>query len=391
MACRPRPRRGRRGATSLRTRRPAAPADSTRGRRRGGPRHLPLGVVRRAHQRPRLHVPEAHRAGAAGQRVELRRRHEARDGQVLERGAQVLPHRQDVAAHGAQVAQHGVDLVHRLAQPQHQAALRDRPRRPGVGASQQFQAALVARLVAHAAIEAGHRLGVVIEDLRRGPQDGLEGLPVAVEVGDQQLDRGARREPPDPAHGLDEEGGAAVGHVVAVDRRDHRVVEAHPLDGHRYPARLVGVEGAGAAAAHLAVAAGAGADLAEDEEGGRAAVPALADVGAARLLADGVQALVAHQPAQTLVGGAAGRARLEPSRLGSRRAATAGRGWGWRAAVHTAILPRVTPAGRDGRRAPLGWGHVPGDIGHGRRIPGGLRGAADRARRPGVRHAAGLR
>ena len=37
------------------------------------------------------------------------------------------------------------------------------------------------------------------------------------------------------------------------------------------------------------------ADIAEDHKGGRAVVPALADIGAARALADGVQALVSDE------------------------------------------------------------------------------------------------
>src|SRR5207249_1132943 len=47
-----------------------------------------------------------------------------------------------------------------------------------------------------------------------------------------------------------------------------------------------------------AIAAGASADVAEDLERGGAAAPALADVGAAGLLAHGVQAALSHQPAQ---------------------------------------------------------------------------------------------
>src|SRR5690606_31662171 len=71
----------------------------------------------------------------------------------------------------------------------------------------------------------------------------------------------------------------------------------------------------GEAVRHRAVLAGAGADVAEDDEGRGPRLPALADVGAVRLLADGVQPLLAHQLLQPQVVGAARRAHLEPFRL----------------------------------------------------------------------------
>ena len=84
--------------------------------------------------------------------------------------------------------------------------------------------------------------------------------------------------------------GAAVGDVVAVDRGDDDVLELHLrrslADAERLECvgrilRLAGVD--------VAVAAGAGARVAENLEGRRAAPPALGDVRAAGLLADGVQ------------------------------------------------------------------------------------------------------
>ena len=56
--------------------------------------------------------------------------------------------------------------------------------------------------------------------------------------------------------------------------------------------------------------------LAEDHERGGAVVPALADVGAVRLLADGVEPELAHQPLEAVVVLGAGRAHLQPLGLG---------------------------------------------------------------------------
>ena len=58
---------------------------------------------------------------------------------------------------------------------------------------------------------------------------------------------------------------------------------------------LVFVERVGQAGAHVAEGAGAGAGVAHDHEGRVALVPAFADVGAARLLADGGELELAHE------------------------------------------------------------------------------------------------
>eukprot|EP00967_Tisochrysis_lutea_P093905 scaffold136168_cov32-Tisochrysis_lutea.AAC.5 len=84
--------------------------------------------------------------------------------------------------------------------------------------------------------------------------------------------------------------GAAVGKVIAIDRGEHNIVNAPLHDGSGSVERLirirrrgsrVGVDGAELAAT--------GARVAEEHYGSRSPVPALADVGALRLLAHGVE------------------------------------------------------------------------------------------------------
>ena len=113
----------------------------------------------------------------------------------------------------------------------------------------------------------------------------------------------------------DERRGALVGQVVAVDGGDDGVAQAHARDRARdarglervVPGRLAGLDVAEAAAARARVA--------EDHERGGAALPALADVGAGGLLADGVQVLRADQLGQLAVALPAGGGHLEPGRL----------------------------------------------------------------------------
>ena len=138
---------------------------------------------------------------------------------------------------------------------------------------------------------------------------------LAAEVGGQHLDLALRglirieRITPTNARG------AVVRQVVAVDGRDHRVAQAHLLHLVRDAQRLERVVPGRHPRLDVAEPAAAGADVAEDHEGRRAALPALADVGAVRLLADRVQVVGLDRLLQLAVGRAAGRGDLEPRRL----------------------------------------------------------------------------
>ena len=98
--------------------------------------------------------------------------------------------------------------------------------------------------------------------------------------------------------------GPVIGVLAAAARDMDR--KAHRLEQVQRP-RLAGRDGA--------VAAGAGARVAEDHERGGAGVEALADVRAVRLLADGVEALRAHQRLQLAVACAARGLGADPLRV----------------------------------------------------------------------------
>ena len=123
------------------------------------------------------------------------------------------------------------------------------------------------------------------------------------------------RQHPDRADHADEGARPVVGQVVAVDRGDDGVAQPHRLhlvgDAQRLqrvvPGRLAGL--------HVAEAAAPGADVAEDHEGRRAALPALADVRAVGLLADGVEVVGADLLLQPPVVRPARRRHLQPRRL----------------------------------------------------------------------------
>src|SRR5439155_1196231 len=87
--------------------------------------------------------------------------------------------------------------------------------------------------------------------------------------------------------------------------------------GHRrgYAERLAGVDGERTAMRHGAEAAVPRARVAEQHEGGGLVSPALADVRAARLLADGVKAHLPHRRHRLGEARPAGRTDLEPGRM----------------------------------------------------------------------------
>ena len=88
-----------------------------------------------------------------------------------------------------------------------------------------------------------------------------------------------------------------------------------------YAPRLVGVDARGRlAGGHRAEAAAAGADVAEDHEGrGAVLAPALVDVGAPRLFADGVEPLALDQAAHLVEALRRAQADAQPGRTALRR------------------------------------------------------------------------
>ena len=145
-----------------------------------------------------------------------------------------------------------------------------------------------------------HGLDVVVEDVRPRLEQFRERLLLAAEeVGGQHLDGDAGAAAPDRTHRRRPVAGAAVVEVVAVDRRHHDVSEAHARDRRGELSRFERVERLAALrGVDGAIAAGARARVSHDLERRRAPPPALADVGAAGLLAHGREPALADDPVQ---------------------------------------------------------------------------------------------
>src|SRR3954452_21576588 len=299
-------------------RRSVAASAGGRDRSHAGPllRHVLVGVVAGAHERAGGDVVEAQVVGRPLERGELVGVPVAHDGQVALGGAQVLADGEDLHAVRAQLRE-GVDhLVVRLAEPDHQAGLGgDLVAAHLLGVGEDAQRPLPARAAAGDRVQPRDDLDVVVEDVGAlGDHLGQRHL-VPLEVGREHLDLAAGRLAADLADDADERAGALVGQVVAVDAGDDRMAQAHARDRARHARRLERVVPRGLAGLDVAEPAAPRARVAEDHERRGAALPALADVRAGGLLADGVEVLGLDQARELEVALATRRRHLEPGRL----------------------------------------------------------------------------
>ena len=123
----------------------------------------------------------------------------------------------------------------------------------------------------------------------------LRRVVAVAEVARQHLDADVGGARPDLADGLGHQPRALVVEVVAGDHRHDGEAQAEVLDRLGDAPRLVDVVALGLAGLDLAEPAAAGAVLAADQERRLAHLPALVDVGAAGLRADGVELEALHQ------------------------------------------------------------------------------------------------
>ena len=142
----------------------------------------------------------------------------------------------------------------------------------------------------------------------------LERRAAPQEVGDQDLHAALGVDLAEDADHLVERPGPTVGLVVAVHARDDGVPEPEEPDRLGHAARLIEIDRRGAPGRDPAEAAGSRADVAQHEERRRAAAPAVVDVRALRLLADAVEAALAHEPLEIVVLVREAPAHLDPGR-----------------------------------------------------------------------------
>ena len=152
-------------------------------------------------------------------------------------------------------------------------------------------------------VEPGHRFEVVIEHVGAGRDHGFERAVLAQEVRGQDLDRRFWRRRADCTDGLGEMPGAAVAEVVAIDGRHDDMLKLQMRDGLCNAPRLVGVEVRRQARRDVAERAGARANAAHDHHRRVPLLPAVADVRAGGLFADGVKLVFADDGPRVVITG----------------------------------------------------------------------------------------
>ena len=124
---------------------------------------------------------------------------------------------------------------------------------------------------------------------------------------------------PDLADRLGEHARPTVGQVVAGDAGHDDVLEAQAAERLGDPPRLVVVEPGRPAGLDRAEPAGPGAGVAQDHDRRGPLVPALPDVRAVGLLADGVEAEAAEEPLEVVVVLAGRHPGPDPVRVAAHR------------------------------------------------------------------------
>ena len=112
---------------------------------------------------------------------------------------------------------------------------------------------------------------------------------------------------------------AAVGQIIAINRRYDDVIQSEIFDDQRDIARFLGIESGWLALVNGTKPAAARTGIAEDEKGCRLVAPALADVGAARLLTNRMKILFAQNMFQAQVVGIPWGFDFDPVGMSSRQ------------------------------------------------------------------------
>jgi hypothetical protein len=276
-------------------------------------------VIARPHERAALHVTEPELHADLVEAAELVGRDVAIERDVAVRGTEVLTEREDVDVDRSEILHDGGDLLVRLAHPLDDARIGGDVRRETLRGGEDVHHSSVSTAGTALLVQPRHRLGVVVVDVRLRLEDGADRSLSALEIRDQHLDRGLRAARLDLADRLGKCPGAEIGEVVAIDGREHDVLQPHRRRRFRNTLRLRGIELRRPPVGDGAVGAVPGADIAENHEGRGAVLPALADVRAMRFLAHRVEVQVAHELLEAQVVRASGRLHLEPGRLPLRK------------------------------------------------------------------------
>ena len=182
-------------------------------------------------------------------------------------------------------------------------------------AMKQFERAFVDGALAYLAVKTRNGFRVVVEHIGADREDGVERVPIAPKVRDQDFDFTAGDAAADFLDGACENLRATIGLVIAIDAGDYSVAKAHAGNSFSDAKWLFFIGWADwLAGRYGAKPAGACADVAENHKGRSAVFPTFAHVGATSAFADGVQIERAHDALEILVAFTAKKFDTQPVR-----------------------------------------------------------------------------
>jgi len=243
-------------------------------------------VIARANERATFDMAEAEVVTVLLEGGEIFDGDVADDGQMLQRGAEVLAEGDNVNLVSAEGLHGFADFGKSFAKAEHESAFGGDLGAALFGVSEHFKAAFKACAETDLFVEAGDGFGVVVEDVGGGVENDVHGGVGALEIGNEDFHATAGDAFADGTDGGGEDASTAIGLIVTVDAGDDGKLEAHAGDGFGDPAGFIVINREWCPFLHGAEAAAAGAEVAKDHEGGSAAIPAVADVGAGGTFAD---------------------------------------------------------------------------------------------------------
>src|SRR2546422_9967041 len=173
------------------------------------------GPIRRAYERTRGDVREAHRLAGLAKFVKRLRRNVLLDRQVPAARPQVLSEGQDVDIVCTKIAHRGDHFLAGLAETEHDRGLREEIIPHTLRVAEDLQTlCIIPAAVPNGSLETLDGLDVVIEAIHTRIDDGSHGLEVSLEVRDERFDEQLRAAGLNLPHGLCEVAGAAVWEVV---------------------------------------------------------------------------------------------------------------------------------------------------------------------------------
>jgi len=205
-----------------------------------------------------------------------------------------------------------------LPQPQHDPGLYGNIRVGPGESAQEFEGVCVIRSRTGFAIQSRDSFYIVVEEVRQGAGEGIQGLRKASpEVGDQDLDFDPPGLLPKGVNDLDEMACSPVGKIVPVDRCDDDVPKVHPDHGTGNMFRLEGIGRKGFSMVDIAKRTGSGAQVSENHECRRSLPETFSDIRTPGFLADGMQAGFRKTFPERQHVRMEGRGDAEPGRLGN--------------------------------------------------------------------------